>query len=130
MRTVPAIDMHAHVDASISSDDLLGLGAVFVATRSLDEADAATRRHDARTAWGVGCHPGLARAHRSFAVQRFAELIARTAYVSEVGLDRTSRVPLEQQVKTFDSVLDVLQRSARITSIHSYEAADAVLRAL
>jgi hypothetical protein len=28
-------------------------------TRSLDEAAAATARHDAMTLWGVGCHPAL-----------------------------------------------------------------------
>jgi hypothetical protein len=40
--------------------------------RSLDEAAAATSRHDAMTLWGVGCHPAVHTSVNSFDRLRFA----------------------------------------------------------
>lgn len=123
--------MHAHIEADISASDLTDLGAlVFAATRSLDEAERVLQRRDAWTVWGVGCHPGLVGAQKAFEVDRFAALSARTAYVSEVGLDGRSRVPMETQRTTLATVLTVLQTTPRITSIHSFAATDAVLDCL
>jgi hypothetical protein len=48
-------------------------------------------------------------AQKAFELQRFGDLIAKTAYVSEVGLDGTSRVPMLTQQATFDSILKVLR---------------------
>jgi TatD DNase family protein len=126
----PSLDLHAHVDADIDPAELVRLGVVFVATRTLDEADAATRRADEQTIWGVGCHPGLVGAQKAFEPGHFAELISRTAFVSEVGLDGKSRVPMKTQEKTLRSILDVLDGSPRITSLHSYQASERVIRAL
>src|SRR3982751_596567 len=120
MTRLLSLDLHAHIDPQISADDLLDLRAVvFAATRSLDEAEQALSRHDSRTVWGVGCHPALARAQAEFDVSRFAQLIAKTAYVSEIGLDGRSRVPMDRQKATFRSVLSTLQKTPRIASIHS-----------
>ena len=125
------LDLHAHVDPTICPRDLTDLRAVvFAVTRSLEEASAALARNDTRTCWGVGCHPGLVRAHRAFKADRFAELAATTAFVSEVGLDGQSRVPMVIQQATLDAILDVLEHSSRITSIHSYRASEQVLAAL
>ena len=44
------------------------------------------------TVWGVGCHLGVVSAHKEFDRERFGELVRRTAFVSEVGLDGSSRV--------------------------------------
>lgn len=54
----------------------------------------------------------------------------QTPFVSEVGLDGSSRVPLEVQQITFEAVLSKLQSTPRITSIHSYGATEAVLDCL
>jgi len=126
----PPLDLHAHVHPDIDPDELLRLGVVFAATRSLDEADTATKRADEHTVWGVGCHPGLVGAHKAFDAERFASLITRTAFVSEIGLDGESRVPLATQQATLDAILIVLQRKPRIASLHSYKASDEVLDAL
>jgi len=127
----PAVDLHAHIDVSIAPTELRQLGAVvFCATRSLDEADAALARHDEQAVWGVGCHPGLVGAHKAFERGRFAELMQRTAFVSEVGLDSGSRVPMSTQQATLATMLTELQDSPRITSLHSYQATDLVLAAL
>lgn len=130
MSPQPPLDMHAHVDADIDPAELARLGVVFAATRSLDEADTATRRQDERTIWGVGCHPGLEGAQKAFESERFADLITRTAFVSEVGLDFKSCVPMETQQGTLRSVLGVLDTSPRITSVHSYKASEQVIAAL
>jgi TatD DNase family protein len=125
------IDVHAHIKADIAAADLVELRAlVFAATRSLDEAEQALRRSDPSTVWGVGCHPGLVGVQKAFDRARFAELIAKTPYVSEVGLDGSSRVPMGTQRATFEAILAVLQVNQRITSIHSYDATEAVLDCL
>lgn len=131
MRHLPSIDMHAHIEADIAAADLLELRSlIFVATRSLDEAATALDRSDPWAVWGVGCHPGLVGVQKAFDSARFAGLIARTPYVSEVGLDGTSRVPLDSQRVTFEAILTTLQANQRITSIHSYSATEAVLDCL
>lgn len=130
MRLPPPIDLHAHVDVAIDARELPALGVVFAATRSLEEADRATRRHDEQTVWGVGCHPGLAKAQKSFDQGTFASLIGRTAFASEVGLDGASRVPFPTQQATLRAVLSVLQGTPRITSLHSYQATEQILAEL
>ncbi|MFD2422678.1 TatD family hydrolase [Amycolatopsis pigmentata] len=131
MRRLPSIDMHAHIEPDISPGDLLDLGAlVFAATRSLDEAEQALKRSDSWTVWGVGCHPGLAGVQKAFDADRFAKLIASTPYVSEVGLDGKSRVPMHRQNETLDAILTTLESTPRITSIHSYAATSTVLECL
>jgi TatD DNase family protein len=67
---------------------------------------------------------------QAFDPARVADLIARTPYVSEVGLDGKSRVPMERQRATLDAVLAALQQHPRLTSIHSFAATEAILDCL
>ena len=128
---LPPVDLHAHVDPSASEDDLQSLGAViFAATRSLSEAGTALQRQDELIVWGVGSHPGLTSSHRSFDVTTFRSLIDQTAFVSEVGLDGGTKVPLDQQLQTLRGALRVLTDTPRITSLHSYRATDRLIAAL
>lgn len=129
--SLPPLDMHAHVKPNIPPRDLERLGAVvFVATRSLDEFARTQKRRDAVTIWGVGCHPGMEAAQRDFDRKRFADLISKTAFVSEVGLEGRSKVPVAQQEATFREVLAELATRPRLTSIHSSGAPGRVLDAL
>jgi TatD DNase family protein len=131
MRLLSPIDFHAHLDATIPQFELRQLGAVvFAATRSLDEADDATLRNDEQTIWGVGCHPGLAEAQKAFERKRFSALIQRTSFVGEVGLDGSSKVLMNTQQATFKAILQELENTPRIVSIHSYMATDLVINAL
>lgn len=131
MKVPPPLDTHAHVDTGIAGRDLRELGAfVFAMTRSLEEFEAVRGRRDVRTTWGLGVHPGLARANKSFSPAAFEQAVERTALVGEVGLDGTSRVPIEVQLRTFRSVLQVLQRHPRLVSVHSAGAHLRVLREL
>ncbi|SMX77958.1 TatD DNase family protein [Brevibacterium aurantiacum] len=128
---LPPIDLHAHINPKTRPADLERLGAVvFAATRSLGEYESVTSRRDQVTIWGVGCHPGVAQAQREFDVERFSSLLASTAFVSEIGLDRRSKAPLDEQERVFASILDVLQGTPRIASIHSSGVPGRVLDAL
>lgn len=130
MSARPPLDVHAHIDPNIDPRELSALGVIFAATRSLEEADRAMQRSDEHTVWGIGCHPGLVGAHKAFDVDRFARLMTRTAFVSEVGLDGTSRVPLATQQATLDAMLVLVQETPRITSLHSYQATADIIDAL
>lgn len=125
---LPPLDLHAHAKPTIPARDLERLGAVvFVATRSLAEFESTQNRRDVVTIWGVGCHPGVPTAQRDFDRGRFADLIRQSPFVSEVGLDGRSKVPIAEQEKTFRSVLRELHASPRIVSIHSSGAPGRVL---
>ncbi len=128
MRSLPSLDLHAHVEPGIEARELAILdSAVFAVTRSLDEAREALRRQDRLTVWGVGCHPGLVGAQKSFSTKVFAELLDQTAFAGELGIDGKSRVPIELQKTTFRAALEVLRDKPRIATIHSYGACQDVL---
>lgn len=121
----PPLDAHAHIDPTIAPRGLLELRAVvFAASRTLDEsATALNRQHeDFLAVWGVGTHPAVTAALDSYDSGRFSDLVARTAYVSEVGLDGRTKARLPRQIQVLTSILEILQQHPRITSLHSYNA--------
>jgi TatD DNase family protein len=63
----------------------------------------------------------------SFSQGRFADLLDRTPFAGELGLDGTSRVPAMRQRKTLRTALEVLAEKPRIVSLHSYAATTTVL---
>ena len=52
-----------------------------------------------------------------------SEIVTRTPFVGELGLDGRSRVPMAVQVETLVTAFGVLRDSPRVTSLHSYAAA-------
>ena len=125
------LDLHAHIEPRIPAEQLNRLRACVVAvTRSQEEFELVMPRNDPAVAWAIGCHPGLARAVQNFAIERFEDGLRKVAVVGEIGLDGTSRVPLERQQHVLSSVLGVLATRPRIASIHSYRATSAVLELL
>ena len=131
MRSLPPIDAHAHIDADIDHAETRKLGALVMAvTRTLDEADIATRRDDDMVIWGVGCHPRLKTAQNAFDARRFQELLTRTALAGELGLDGKSHVPMDEQVETLFEAFQVLRQTPRLTSLHSYAATGQLLEVL
>jgi TatD DNase family protein len=128
---LPPLDLHAHVETTISARDLAALDAVtFAVTRSPGEWETAVERRDTSTAWGIGCHPGLAAAVGAFSLDEFGQRLSDAAFVGEVGLDGRSKVPLIDQRRTLDEILLGLQSSPRVVSIHSVAATREVLDAL
>jgi TatD DNase family protein len=120
--------MHAHIEPRITPTELERLGAcVLAVTRSLAEFQEVVRRSDRSVAWGVGCHPGLARAIRNFSLDAFRAALASTPVVGEVGIDGSTKVPLEAQRAVFESVIRTMVETPRIVSVHSYRATEEVL---
>jgi TatD DNase family protein len=129
--TQPAVDAHAHINPEIDSRELVALRALVLAvTRSLDEAETALRRTDAMTLWGVGCHPAVPASIGSFDRAQFAELVRGAAFVGEVGLDRRSPVPIEQQRRVLEAIFDVVSEMPRPVSLHATGATGAILDVL
>lgn len=120
---LPPLDLHAHIDPAIEPRELESLGAVvFAATRSTKEFGRTRGRSDAVTVWGLGCHPGVKAAQSSYDKARFEVLLATTPIVSEVGLDGSSRIPMDRQVEVFASILAQVARTPRLVSVHSARA--------
>ncbi len=130
-RQWPALDCHAHVDPAIDPRDALALRAVvFAATRSLAEYQLTTDRSDPVTVWGVGVHPGVPEAIEAFTKADFIAAIQTTPLVCEVGLDGKSDVPLGDQLRVLNEMLDALADQPRLVSVHSAGATGKVLDAL
>lgn len=131
MRKLPPLDTHAHVALDLAPHELENLGAVvLIATRSTAEFQRVRNRTDRASIWGLGCHPGLVGAQQTFELDQFVGMLPATPYVSEVGLDGSSRVNLDAQLANFTSILSALKVAPRVTSVHSYRATRPVLDAL
>lgn len=131
MKTLPPLDTHAHVDASLSARALEDLGAVVcIATRSLAEFELVKHRQDLVSIWGLGCHPSLVGAQKTYDPELFEQAITGTSYIAEVGLDGVSRVPLDRQKDTLRSILSIVSRHPRIVSLHSNGVTDEVISLL
>jgi TatD DNase family protein len=125
------LDTHAHLVPEITREQLADLDACVVAvTRSPDEFESVKSRRDPTTIWALGCHPGLVRVQKSFSATRFTELMEHAAVVGEVGLDGTSRAPLDVQRKVLVGVLNAARTIGRIVSAHNYRATAEILEDL
>jgi TatD DNase family protein len=130
-RALPAIDAHAHVVPSVAVGDLRDLRAlVFAVTREGSEWGPALDRRDEFAIWGVGVHPGVPGAIAGFDAERFDQAVDQALLVGEVGLDGRSKVPMVEQRRVFDAVLELLAARSRPVSIHSVAASGDVLAAL
>ncbi|MFE7422118.1 TatD family hydrolase [Rhodococcus sp. NPDC057529] len=127
-RELPPLDLHAHIETGIAPRALEQLGAVvFVATRSADDFERTLTRTDQVTVWGLGCHPGVASALSEFSIARFTQLMQRTPYLGEIGLDGAARTDIQTQTETFSSILALAAQTPRLVSVHSKSATGQVL---
>jgi TatD DNase family protein len=108
----------------------LAANVLFAVTRESREWDAALDRRDGLAIWGVGVHPKVPAAIAGFDAARFAQAADRALLVGEVGLDGRSKVPLAEQRRVFDAILDLVAATPRPVSIHSVGASRDVLDAL
>ncbi|WP_349902121.1 TatD family hydrolase [Parafrigoribacterium humi] len=123
MSALPPLDVHAHIDASVSKRELEDLGAVvFIATRSISDYELVKDRDDLVSVWGVGCHPSLVGVQKAFDSAAFRLAAKGTPFISEVGLDGTSRVAISKQEEVLRDVLAISDDLGRIVSLHSFEA--------
>lgn len=129
------IDTHCHVDlyprpTEVATDaDRAGVLTLIVTNlpSAFDRAYPHVQRlRNIRLA--LGLHPLLAEQH-PMERGRFVELVERTSYIGEIGLD-FSRVGLPAkalQVESFRFVLRTLQGKAKFITLHSRQAESAVL---
>jgi TatD DNase family protein len=116
----PPLDTHAHIKPDIAPHELDALDAYVVAvTRTPAEYQTVQHRDDQTTVWGLGCHPGLARASKAFDADTFEQLMATAALIGEVGLDGGSRVPMDLQTANLATILRTLERTPLVASLHS-----------
>lgn len=131
MNQFPPLDTHAHVDPAIPPRDLLAVrAAVLIATRSISEHAATTARTDPLAVWGVGVHPGVPAACAEFDEHTLRRQLRQTPLLSEIGLDRRSRVPLRDQQRVFAAALAAHDDNACIASVHSAGRTAEVLAAI
>jgi TatD DNase family protein len=131
VRGLPPLDIHAHLDSTISTEELDKLHAViFAVTRSLQESQIAIKRTDKTTVWGLGCHPNLLRAHKGFDTPALLNMLDETAFVGEVGLDGKSHVDMPIQLNSLRMILGAIKDRPRIVTLHSSSAIDELLAIL
>lgn len=129
-RLLPPIDLHAHVDPTVTQSQLRTLrpALVFAVTRTLDEATAVSTRSDAGVIWGCGVHPGLAEELAAFDRQRFERLASSFSFVGEIGLDR--KVDAQVGRCVLASIVSALEGRSAIASLHSTGMIPAVLEVI
>lgn len=128
MRSLPALDTHAHIAPSIAPAELERLGSVvFAATRSIGEFESVASRSDLTSLWGLGTHPALTSALNGFDRLRFSRALGLTPLVSEVGLDGSARSSFTRQRAVFSQICEVVRDQPRMVSVHSRGASGAVL---
>ena len=79
----------------------------------------------------LGLHPLLA-PHSERERSLFAQLVSATSYIGEVGLDfsRDGQKTRQEQIASFEFVLDLVKLNGKIISIHSRRAEEVVLSLL
>ena len=133
------IDFHCHLDLypdpkqMIRECDRRGLRVLSVTTTPSawdGTSDLASDSKGVRTA--LGLHPQLVH-ERKHELELFEQLLPRTRYVGEIGLDGGPefRRHYSDQLAVFERILELCSRDGgRLLSIHSRRAATAVLDGL
>lgn len=133
------IDFHSHLDlypepaSVVQRCTELGIYVLSVTTTPTAwERTAALAAGSPRIRTALGLHPQLAQ-QRKHELPLFRELLHRTQYIGEVGLDGgpDCKPFWGDQLEVFEEVLDHCSRSkGKVLSIHSRRAASEVLKCL
>ena len=80
----------------------------------------------------LGLHPQLVSSNMSHELTLFEELVDKTSYIGEIGLDfsGSSQSHKEQQVYCLMRILDILKGKNKIISVHSRRAEKKLLQLL
>ena len=124
------IDMHCHLDRYPNPKFVAGkakrAGVTIVAVTNLpshfrDGLPHASQLPNVRLS--LGLHPMLA-PHSEFERRLFCELLPKTSYVGEIGLDfgKDGSATQQAQVDSFTFVLKQVQNKGKVLSIHSRRA--------
>lgn len=133
------IDTHCHIDLYPDPHKVLReaerSGITTIAVTNLPSHFEMGRPH-VRTAKRVrlalGLHPLLASRHTSDELRKFNQLLSKTSYVGEIGLDysRHGKATADKQLQSFRFVLEALRDQPRFVTLHSRGAEGEVLSLL
>jgi TatD DNase family protein len=129
------IDVHCHLDRYPNPNLVAGkakrAGVTIVAVTNLpshfrDGLVHASRLPNVRLS--LGLHPLLA-PHPDFEYRLFSQLLSKTSYVGEIGLDfsKEGLATREAQIESFIFVLNQVQQTGKVLSIHSRKAEHEIL---
>jgi TatD DNase family protein len=133
------LDAHCHLDlypdpTQIATDaEKAGVFTVFVT--NLPSAFDAAYPHAQRfkkVRIALGLHPLMASMHNDDELRRFKELVTKTSFIGEIGLDfsRDGLASRDRQLASFRFVLRCLEMKPKFVTIHSRRAEAAVLEML
>lgn len=128
LKALPLLDAHAHIAPDITYPQIAALGdsVVFAMTRSLTEAAQVENLNNDTLIWGIGVHPGVAKAREGWDQQRFKELLPSFALIGEIGLDRRGGDWMRQRA-IFEDILTIIRHEPVLVSLHSSGAASEVV---
>jgi TatD DNase family protein len=133
------LDAHCHLDLypdpSRTAADAENAGVFTVFVTNLPSAFDAAYPHTVRfrkVRIAVGLHPLSASTHTEQELSRFSELVTKTSFIGEVGLDfsRDGLATRDRQLASFRFVLRCLEMKPKFVTIHSRRAEGAVLEML
>lgn len=126
----PPLDLHAHIDPTVTQSQLgtLGTALVFAVTRTLTESETVASRQDRRIIWGAGAHPGRPDAVASYAEDRYRAALRAVGFAGEIGLDR--KVSNGRAVAVFGDALAAAREVGVLASVHSSGRQKQVLETL
>jgi TatD DNase family protein len=133
------LDAHCHIDLypdpSRIAFDAENAGVFTVFVTNLPSAFEAAHPHIQRfkrVRLALGLHPLQADMHTEKELTRFKELIGKTSFVGEVGLDfsRDGVATRDRQVASFRFVLRCMEGKSKFVTIHSRQAETCVLELL
>jgi TatD DNase family protein len=130
------LDAHCHLDLyadpTQTAADAEKAGVFIVFVTNLPSAFDAAYPHTlsfkkVRTA--VGLHPLSVNMHTENELRRFKELVPKTSFIGESGLDfsREGFATRERQLTSFELALNCLENKPKFVTIHSRQAESTVL---
>jgi TatD DNase family protein len=133
------LDSHCHLDLypdpSQTAADAERAGVFTVFVTNLPSAFDIAYPHALRfkkVRVALGLHPLTASMHTEQEMSRFRELVTKTSFIGEVGLDfsRDGLATRDRQLESFRFVLRCLEMKPKFVTIHSRRAEAAVLEML
>jgi len=125
------IDTHCHVDRYINPQQIAqeaeNQGVTTIAVTTLPEffeQSFSLFRSYKRVRLALGLHPLEASSHIAVQRQKFIQLLPKTSYIGEIGLDFSpaGRATMEKQIESFRFVLNQVRDRPRFITIHSRNA--------
>ena len=134
----PVIDCHCHFDMMSSPEQYIaqmsrnGNTIIGMTNRPCHFRQGLPFiKKNSKIRLALGLHP-LEAGHYENDIKDFEELIDKTSYIGEIGLDfsEEGRDTAEKQIDCFEEILRLLTGKKKILSVHSRQAEDAVLEML